>query len=575
MLLFVPLLTGGFNLIMHVTGYAYLTLENLGHFLLHPFTIIALACLLILAAAYAMLDISAVVFTMDQSVQKNPVTLGQILRFSYKNSVRVCQRKNILLVPVVLLLLPLLNIGLASGFLTTVSIPEFILDYIKANRLLSVLFTALILALMALTVRWLYAFHYFTLEECTFHEARKKSIALGKGKRLHVFLTLLLTQAGFFLLYGLEILLVIAVASLLGKLFSGIFLLKWLSSTIVWLAIALSLAVMAALAVPVGYGCVSILYYHRKAEMIEPVRHIAAPDLRKTGRLGKCAQALKIVLICFVAVGSLVLGYVLSTGRFDPQIEYLRTMEVTAHRGASAFFPENTMSAFVGARNLGADWIELDVQQTKDGKIIVLHDTNLHRTTGVFSFTWDMTYDEIAQLDAGSFFSSEFKGEKIPLLSEVLDFAKMNGVKLNIEMKPTGHETDFEKNVVDLVQEAGMEDQSVITSQVYEALENVKAYAPDMTTVYVMSLAYGDVNKLTAADGFSVEATSATKSMVSRVHNAGKQIYAWTVNTKESINKMIDMNVDNIITDNIELARQCINESRYSSLLGEYMKLLH
>lgn len=152
-------------------------------------------------------------------------------------------------------------------------------------------------------------------------------------------------------------------------------------------------------------------------------------------------------------------------------------------------------------------------------------------------------------------------------------FAKENGIKLNIELKPTGHETDFEKSVIDVIRQADLEDACVITSQVYEVLENVKAYDDSITTVYVMSLAYGDINQLDAADHFSVEATSATKTLISRVHNEGKEIYAWTVNTEESIDKMIELNVDNIITDDIELARQCVDESRYSNLLTEYLKL--
>ena len=269
-----------------------------------------------------------------------------------------------------------------------------------------------------------------------------------------------------------------------------------------------------------------------------------------------------------------MLGFLLSTGKINPKIEYLRTVEITAHRGASAFYPENTMAAFVGAKELGADWIELDVQQSKDGKIFVAHDTNFRRTTGVNANSWELTYDEIAALDAGSFFSPEYAGERMPLLSEVIDFAKGNSMRLNIELKPTGHETDFEKCVVDEIRAAGFQDYCVITSQVYEVLENVKAYDSSVTTVYVMSLAYGDLNKLTAADHFSVEAMNATRSMVSKVHNAGKELYAWTVNTKESITKMAELNVDNIITDNIELARECVYESRYSSLLREFLKAL-
>lgn len=147
-------------------------------------------------------------------------------------------------------------------------------------------------------------------------------------------------------------------------------------------------------------------------------------------------------------------------------------------------------------------------------------------------------------------------------------------MKLNIELKPTGHETDFEQSVVDIIRQSGIADACVITSQVYQVLERVKAYDSSVTTVYVMSLAYGDLNQLTAADHFSVEATNVTKSLISTVHNAGKQLYVWTVNTKDSIMKLLDLNVDNIITDDTALAKQCVYESRFSNLLEEYIKLL-
>ena len=92
-------------------------------------------------------------------------------------------------------------------------------------------------------------------------------------------------------------------------------------------------------------------------------------------------------------------------GEFNRDIEIVKTMEVTAHRGASRFFPENTMAAFQGALEAGADWIELDVHESKDGQIFVMHDKSFKRTTGVNALAWTLTYDEIAELDAGSFFS--------------------------------------------------------------------------------------------------------------------------------------------------------------------------
>lgn len=572
-IIFVPFIWGFFDLIMQVRGYYYLTLENIGDFLCNPVTIFALLLIFVIATVGAMIDISAVIFILDQSAQGKKVHLQQIFKFSLKNAFRAWKPKNFMLVIVLLLFMPLANIGMASGLLSTISIPEFIMNHIEKNAALSALFAFSMLVITILMMRWMYAFHYFTLEGCSFKEARRRSASLIKRKRLRDFLYMLLTQLVFAVTYFVFVFLAIIIAVSVGKIFSGVFILKWFGTTAIWMVILFSFGIFAGLSVPVSYGYISVMYYRHKEDAGEYIIHSIAPEYNISEKRMRFIHRCNVLLGCIVVTVGLTLGFFLCSGRLNPNIEYVRTMEVTAHRGASAFYPENTMAAFEGAKELGADWIELDVQQSKDGKIIVMHDTNFKRTTGVDANTWELTYEEISKLDAGSFFGSEFAGEKIPLLSEVVEFAKENNMKLNIELKPTGHETDFEKNVVDVVKAAGIEKDCVITSQVYEVLENVKAYDSSITTVYVMTLAYGDINKLKAADHFSVEATNVTPGLISSVHREGKQLYVWTVNTRESIIKMAELNVDNIITDDIELAKKCIYESRYSNLLAEYIKL--
>lgn len=571
-LVFIPLLWGIFDWIMKASGFSYLTLENIVEFLTKPLTLLLLLFLFILATTYAMIDISAVVFVLDQSKQKQSVHIWQVLCFAVRNAVRVWNPKNLLLIFVVLLLMPFLNMGMASGVLGTLSIPEFILDYIRANALLSILLTVVTLFLTILMLRWLYAFHYFTLEGCSFGEARRRSRLLDGKKRFRDFITLLLLQFACAFLYLLLLLFFIALAVFIGKVFSSVFVLKWVSSTMLWMVIVFFILIAWALSMPISYSCISVLFYRHKEHAQEAICHSEAPPYDMEERRIRRIHRVNLLLGCIVVGLSFFLGFFLCSSYLKPEMEYVRTMEVTAHRGASAFYPENTMAAFYGAKKLGADWIELDVQQTKDGQIAVIHDPSLQRTAGVSAFVRDLSYQEIAVLDAGSFFDSSFAGEKIPLLSEVAQFAKNNGIKLNIELKPVGHETDFEKQVIEVIRQTGIEDSCVITSQVYEVLETVKAYDPTIPTVYVMSLAYGDINQLIAADHFSIEATSATRNLISSVHNAGKQIFVWTVNTRDSITKMIELDVDNIITDDIELAKQCISESRYSNLLVEYLK---
>ena len=207
------------------------------------------------------------------------------------------------------------------------------------------------------------------------------------------------------------------------------------------------------------------------------------------------------------------------------------------------------------------------MQQTKDRQVIVMHDTNTKRTTGYDKNTWEMDYDEIAKLDAGN-------GERIPLLTEVLEFAKENDIRLNIEIKPTKYDKNLEKSVVDLVREYDYADRCVVASQSYKSIEAVKAYDPDITTLFVMSLAYGDITSFKAADHYSVKSTFITKALTHRVHEEGKLIFAWTVNKESSINKMLDRNVDSVITNNVATARKCVELNRYGGLLSKYVRFL-
>src|SRR5699024_6492472 len=133
-------------------------------------------------------------------------------------------------------------------------------------------------------------------------------------------------------------------------------------------------------------------------------------------------------------------------------------------------------------------------------------------------------------------------------------------------------EIDFEERVVALILDADFAESCVVTSQVYNVLERVKEISDEITTVYVMSFAYGNVNRLEAADHFSIEASSVTRRLVSRVHNAGKQLYVWTVNSPRRMDAMIDLNVDNIITDRVPLAKERVYNNKYSTLVDAFVK---
>lgn len=232
-------------------------------------------------------------------------------------------------------------------------------------------------------------------------------------------------------------------------------------------------------------------------------------------------------------------------------------ISVSAHRGGARKAPENTLSAIQYAVESMSDYAEIDVQETSDGEIVLLHDTNLKRTTGLNANIWTLTYDEISQLDAGVRFNKKFRGEQIPKLEEVIAYAK-GKINLNIEVKYNGHNQNIVKKVVKIIEDNDFVDNCVLTSMNYNFLKQAKKINPDIKTGYTMKMSYGGLENMDAADFYSVKYTYITEAFVEHAHSLGKEVCAWTLNYQGDMQRMVNCGVDNIITDDPELVRKVI-----------------
>lgn len=155
---------------------------------------------------------------------------------------------------------------------------------------------------------------------------------------------------------------------------------------------------------------------------------------------------------------------------------------IVGHRGASYLAPENTLVSFRTAKALGADGIEMDVQMTKDKKLVIAHDylTDIH--AGVRGDIYNMTFDELRQLDFGAWKGAEYAGEKIPTLEEVLEIGR-DMKMMHIELKPyLARDADFVERVIDTIVDAGCVDKVVLTSFQYGLLQQVKERMPEIPT---------------------------------------------------------------------------------------------
>lgn len=237
---------------------------------------------------------------------------------------------------------------------------------------------------------------------------------------------------------------------------------------------------------------------------------------------------------------------------------------ITAHRGNSEKAPENTISALNLAILAGADYAEIDVQQIQDGSLILCHDINLQRLAGINKNIWEFNYDQLQQLEVGSWFSSNFTGEKIPTLTTAIDTVK-GKIKLNLELKLNEHELNLPQKVVETIREKHFEKDCVITSFHYPTLLTVRKLAPAIKIGKITAHPEENLSELDV-DFYSVSAQVATIDFINFAHTNNKEVHVWTINELEQIKHFINLGVDNIITDKPELVKSgCEIETRAES----------
>ena len=233
-------------------------------------------------------------------------------------------------------------------------------------------------------------------------------------------------------------------------------------------------------------------------------------------------------------------------------------VQIMAHRGASKAAPENTLAAIRQAIDDGADWVEIDVQETADGQVVVFHDSDFMKLARVNLKIWDATLDDLENIDVGSWFGPEFKDERVPTLAQVLDACK-GKIRVNIELKYYGHDEQLEQRVAEIVQSRGMESDVVAMSLKMDGVRKMKALRPQWKVGLLMSVYAGDLEQV-EADFLAINAGFADRRLIRQVHDAGKEVYVWTVNDAATMSTMISRGVDGLLTDKPQLAKSVLAE---------------
>ncbi|MDQ7820228.1 MAG: glycerophosphodiester phosphodiesterase family protein [Armatimonadota bacterium] len=226
---------------------------------------------------------------------------------------------------------------------------------------------------------------------------------------------------------------------------------------------------------------------------------------------------------------------------------------VIAHRGASAAAPENTLAAFRRAADDGADGIELDVRATSDGHLVVLHDADVSRTTDGAGAVAALTLAQLRRLDAGSWFGPAFAGERVPLLEEVLGWAR-GRLLVDVEVKAAG----LEDALVEVVRRTGTADQVLVSAFDPQILVRTRERAPDLPLGLLQVLPDPDAAAALGVPVWLPAVAALTDGLLRRSRERGLRVIPWTAHTEADLRRAAALGVDGIIVNDPAWARRVL-----------------
>jgi glycerophosphoryl diester phosphodiesterase len=313
-----------------------------------------------------------------------------------------------------------------------------------------------------------------------------------------------------------------------------------------WVALGLIVGIVNASLLSLAI----VRLYLRIGEPREP----RVPESVNLGLLGEHARISKPVMagvaaiVVLVFVGFALLAFMVTRSN--------RPVLVLAHRGASVVAPENTLAAFRSAVEQGADFVELDVQESADGEVLVIHDSDLMKVGNSPMKIWEHTAAELRTVDIGSRVGPQFSGERVPTLAEALAVCK-GKARVDVELKSYGHDQKLQERVAEIVEAAGMANDCIYMSLDHTMIGRMKRLRPSWRCGVLAAKARGDLTSL-HADFLAVEARMATGRFVRQAHRAGQDVYVWTTNDPAWMLAAMSRGADGLITDKPDLARQVV-----------------
>lgn len=413
-------------------------------------------------------------------------------------------------------------------------------------QFLAVLFAALVLVVLingSLYLRWMLALPIVLMEQEAPWRALRRSTELTRTVRLRLAVIVLTTAA-----------IVASIPVVVSLVFDGLgWLLLSLLPSHYGVQIAALLCLLAIFALVnllagfIGVSLNSLLtlkIYHRRCQRARGTTIDEEPRYA-----GWCAAGVEFAVV-IIAVAHLALA----VNAFTDQDEVLNI----AHRGNSWDAPENTIAAIERAIADGADYIELDVRHTADGVLVLKHDRDMLRVAGDPRAIWEIPYEELRALDAGSWFSPAFAGEPVPTLAEAIEVIR-GRAGLYLEPKGAPQMPNLVPMILQELAEFDLLEETIFASLDVQDLVQAKQRQPEVRASLLVHTAVGVVERQ-PFEILAMRDALVTPSRLSRVRRQGQELHVWTVNDPQAMQRFLDIGVDGIITDRPDILRAIMDE---------------
>ncbi len=544
-----PLLGSMTRLILQRGSIDYLSTDNIPTLISqHPGVFFSLIAVLLLILLLVYFEFTFLLMSVYFIKKQEPISLKQLLQLTIRQIKKVRPMIFLFFLAYFFLILPISGLSFNSDLLSKIKIPAFIMDFIFTNRWIIVSSFLLVYVFLGyIGIRLIFALPEMILRDRPFREAIRESWRLTKARFFAI--------SGQFLVISGTILL-ISTISYLAILSGQIFVEEYFSDYSLISAVFAMTLLQGVLLFNIVMSTVGIFYVI--VDFMDDEGFLPdIPSWFSSQEVPKKHTALKntafTLFAVFFGVGVCIynMNYLTSASETKPL--------TISHRGVSlGNSAQNTIAALEKtSKDYHPDYVEMDIQETKDGQFVVMHDFNLRNLTGVNKAPQDLTLAELEKLTVTE------NGAKEPLVSfdTYLNRANELNQKLLIEIKTTRKDSDdLVENFVEKYEETILTHRHILQSLTYQTVSDLKAENPNFYVGYI--LPFNLVGPpVTPADFLTMEYSTINRNFIDSAHQDGKKVYVWTPNEADDMSRMMFYGVDGIITDDMKALNDTIKDS--------------